>query len=627
MAPFKDIVPRPLKGNIISAGKFPLGMDKSKAVDLLSSHDNCIFREFEPDLTLSDIVTEVTADWLAWFPPQAGGGSSEQVVGGWSGNPDWGVLPFVGKAALVLVQVPYNATCQTAANAPTSNLSPIDHLAQGRYAVYKGITLPVKTDENIAKQVGLSWVENIRRATLGNMRLVDKNGKLGVDVFQGEEWVSPHDTIRCQGHGSYNDFVGYFGTDGFWTYYRNKIINDSRFDDYTVVLGHTLGAWNVGGHGAFTRFGLQPWQVLTKVDVGPTVGDRPNPGMSCGYLNLSPQSSTFNIGCWDTITNIWSLKEIYATNYSGGVHMHEVGHSIAPPTGAPNANAHAYGLHHGYYIGASHLDSLPCVFTDTGPKGVHCNIETEDTGPGGQMNVMDRMSGGTLYCTKTLVDCSIGPDGYKDKRDYWTNLIGDPGYWAWTGLLDSINVVDLTPIDQTTPGVIFEDWLTAGDIFFTQPDLQSLGSRKVVITQDMHTDLPYPADWDNAVDQNGLPSPKKRTMHLFYYARGEVIRAAFPSTDSGSAAIPDDGQVYLSWGPSRGAEAGFNNMTTFERMDVDSANPTLPLIINGFNTTAVGETATRFNGWKVEIIGYGPGAPSRKSKVKLRITSLGDTGA
>ena len=61
MAPFKDIVPRPLKGNIISAGKFPLGMDKSKAVDLLSSHDNCIFREFEPDLTLSDIVTEVTA--------------------------------------------------------------------------------------------------------------------------------------------------------------------------------------------------------------------------------------------------------------------------------------------------------------------------------------------------------------------------------------------------------------------------------------------------------------------------------------------------------------------------------------------------------------------------------------
>ena len=95
---------------------------------------------------------------------------------------------------------------------------------------------------------------------------------------------------------------------------------------------------------------------------------------------------------------------------------------------------------------------------------------------------------------------------------------------------------------------------------------------------------------------------------------------------NGDSWIPDDGQVYLGWGPSNGDSPGTNTMCVYNRMDVDPATPSPPLIINGFDTETPPNPATRFNGWKVEIIGYGPEAPSRKSKVKLRITSLGDTG-
>ena len=590
------------------------------------------------------------------------GGGSEAAT---AGNSTYPSLPVVRRGAVIIFTVPGKVECYgTPANANNLSLVVNDYLLGDRFAEHKGFKTgkDLICDEDLLVRVGKRCAEGFRKATMGNIIIVDGSGNVGMDTFQGSEFTYPDDgSIYCSNAGTQNKFCGNSFDGLVWgvhytgtvNHARNLLENDSRFDPYHYLWVINLGCWNSRIGGGFMHLSdstdtEDDFRIYTWADIGNAyvAGGVPGDPVGTGVHSNGATAGTveFNPGnpwteypeSWDWPVNLWDLKTVDTVGYWYEMFLHEVGHGSRPPGVSPNSNILGGFKHEqrmGYPTGGGspYTDTLPCVFADTGPNdpaGVCGAHDPGNTATGmNYHNIMSYDVLNNLNCAYPNVPCSPpNSGGYGPRSPFGMAASYNTALLHWSDIIPDNNVVDLTNVDQSVPNtVIFEDWLWAGDLFHIHPEFQSLGSRKVLIKQLMHTNLPYPSVWDNAV-----PTPKRKYMSLQYYARGyQEYRASRRYEQDPPGIESPDGVIYLNWGPQRGGDTfpGLNDVPTYARLDVIPSNPSPPLIINGFDTEIPANPATRFYGWKIETVGFTNEPEGGKSKVKVRITSLGDAAS
>jgi len=595
------------------------------------------------------------------------GGGSESIT---AGNTTYPSLPLVRRGALIIFNAPAKPFCYgSAAHAHTGhNYAVNDNLHGHNFAAHKGFKAGSenKIPSDILTQAAFAGAELMRESTLGNIRIVDKNGKIGMDTFQGPEFTYPDDgTIICTtGSILFNKFCGHSGESGGFkgtvSWARDLLLSDPKFLPYHYLWVLNLGCEHMYIGGGFSPLSSYPWlpnntvpntddnyKVYTWGDVSNLWIPGGEPGgpvytgqiHSEGKVGATPfipnvQGSQYPQS-WDWPVNMWDLKYVDTIRYWYNMMLHEIGHGTRPGPASPNYNIFA-GMKHEQLMGAlsqsPYVDTPPCNFMDTGPNDPAGDCGQHDPGNStGGMNYHQAMS----YAVMNNTNCANGdvPCPHPNTNGRGPESPGgiDAAYNVallhWMELLPDANVADLTNVDQSVPNtVIFDDWLWAGDLFHIYPELTDLGSRKVLIRQEMHTNLNYPSVWDSAV-----PVPKRRAMSLQYYARGYMEKRASKYNYYSNYIDVPDGVVLLNWGPQvdvNGNMQGHRDVPTYARLDVSSGptGPAPPLIINGFDTEIPANPATRFYGWKVETVDFTNEQSGAMSRVRIRITSLGDAG-
>ena len=681
--------PRKKLGQLTSTGnlkkpipgdEFPVGTDANTPV--LEGDDFCILGPTGTPTKreLIEAAYDIRDNNLLGIR-DTGGGSSQSATVGDTTFPNG--LPLVRRGALIIFQVPAGDTGITSDGTPIiSEVAccgqqiiggqipcPDDHIYTRRFAAHKGmgenIGANLVVDQDLLHDMGLHMANSIRSAFVGNIKVVDQNGKIGMDTFSGPEFTYPNNSfIRC-GTSLYGSN---FCSRSSWgpvttpcaqgecstkNWAINRLIHDPIFDPYHYLIVANLGCWNSGNwSGGFRRLSLMSndtndkFKLFVFQDIDNTmiaggvpggwVGDRsdyhPNGRVSSADFDPHYQYTDYPES-WDWPCNLWDLKQANASNYFYDVVLHELGHGSEIPMNSPNSNVISGGFRHEMRItdpdgSEPWVDTLPCVFADTGPNDVAGNCGALDPGnTAAGMNYHNVMSYSVLNdlnCAMANVPCDPALSPYGMEAGFNTSHLHFMDY------IGNENVYDLTPIDQTAPGIIFEDWLYAGDLFWIHPELPSLGDRKVLIKQDMHCDgIPYPSQWDQVV-----PVPKRRFMSLVYYARGYIEKRTSAYQNDGVPIDSPDGVIYLNWGPQAhcwgggGGCIGMMDAPTYARLDVNPSNPAPPLIINGFNIDTPWQgPESRFYGWKIETVDFTNEPVGGKTKVKIRITSLGDAGA
>jgi len=595
------------------------------------------------------------------------GGGSESAV---AGNTTYPSLPLVRRGALIIFNVPSKPFCYGGpAHAHTGhNLNPTDNLHGHNFAAHKGFKSgrDNKVPSDILTEVAFTGAELMRESTLGNIQIVDKNGKIGMDTFQGQEFTYPDDgTINCRpgpGTTPYNEFCGNsFESGGFkgtvhWA--RDLLLNDPRFLPYHYLWVINLGCWNAKISGGFQNLSDQPWlsnntvpntddnhKIYTWGDIGHLnvpggiPGDPIDPGQIHSEGSVSPLFFIPNVQwsrypeSWDWAVNLWDLRYADSLRRWYGMMQHEIGHGTRPGPASPNFGMIG-GMKHPTRPGSQpqspYVETPLCNFMDTGPNDPAG--ECAQYWPGNStanMNYHHAMSYPVLnntHCGNPWVPCSPpNTNGRGPESPGGMDSAFNVALLHWMDLLPDNNVVDLTNVDQSVPNtILFDDWLWAGDLFHIHPELTDLGSRKVLIRQEMHTNLNYPWQWDNIV-----PAPKRRAMYLQYYGRGYIEKRASVTLPSMDHIDVPDGVVLLCWGAYVAVNAnmqGLRDIPPFARLDVSSGptGPAPPLIIHGFDTEIPANPATRFYGWKVETVDFTNEQSGTMSKVRIRITSLGE---
>ena len=613
-----------------------------------------------PDPTQEEL--NIAATELQYQPDllqegDTGGGTQAATAG----NSTYPSYPIVRRGAVVIWTAPGKQECVGTPGNVGNNLNPTDSIFAARYAEHKGFETgkDLICDDDITHRVAKRAAEAVRKAFIGQVKVVDENGKIGMDVFQGPEFTFPDDgsiwcgkltsiaNRYCSVNWSQNTTVNYA---------KQYMRNDSRFDPYQYILLISLGCWNTHidggysydfpGHNPEDDYRVIVWTTpgLSRIAGGQPGGNfhsycvHPTGGASPASFN--PDNQNYDPDSWNWAVNLWDLRNYDRVGYWYPMWLHEMGHAVREPLNSPNSGKLG-GFRHEIRIGPSdlalrpHLDTLPCNFARSGPMdalGLCGSLDPGNTAGG--MNYHDVMSydvtNGT-DCSKCWVPCSDpapSESGYGSNTPYGMDSAFNTTSLHHADFLLETNVVDLTNIVQSVPNtIIFEDWLWATDLFHIHPELQSLGSRKVLIKQLMHTNLPHPVEWDSVV-----PAPKRRHMTLSYHARGYMEKWASMYTFNHIPIDSPDGVIYLNWGPQQECKSaaacaggmGMQTSPTYARLDVIPSNPAAPLIIHGFDTEIPPNPATRFYGWKIETVGFTNEPEGGKTKVKIRITSLGE---